>query len=131
MADAVDLDRHVHELAGAEPAPGTVRAQRQGHALLRPAFHRDDLGPALAGDQQRVDLFEVGVDTVRGCDCLEEADAAAREELRGHDLCKVTSNAVTSTSETSHSGSLAAVPEPENTVTIEELAAETGMTVRN
>lgn len=45
-------------------------------------------------------------------------------------LNNVTSNAVTSSSETSHSGSFAAVPE-ENDLTIEELAAETGMTVRN
>jgi DNA-binding transcriptional MerR regulator len=43
----------------------------------------------------------------------------------------VTSNAVTSTSETSHSGSFAAVNAHENDLTIEELAAETGITVRN
>lgn len=45
-------------------------------------------------------------------------------------LNSVTANAVTSKSEPSHSGSFAAVTE-ENSLTIEELAAETGMTVRN
>jgi DNA-binding transcriptional MerR regulator len=50
-------------------------------------------------------------------------------------LNNVTSNAVTSKSETSHNGSFAAVSaqelHDENHLTIEELAAETGMTVRN
>jgi len=67
---------------------------------------------------------------VRRRGSLEEAKAGADGELR-HDLVKVTSNAVTSTGETSHSGSFAAVAEAENSLTIEELAAETGMTVRN
>jgi DNA-binding transcriptional MerR regulator len=43
----------------------------------------------------------------------------------------VTSNAVTAKSETSHNDSLAAVAAEGNELTIEELAVETGMTVRN
>lgn len=46
-------------------------------------------------------------------------------------LNNVTANAVTSSSETLCSGSFAAVATPENDLTIEELAAQTGMTVRN
>ena len=86
VANAVDLDRHVEELPGAEAPPNAVRAQRQRHALLGPPLDPDDLGPALAGDQQGVELFQVGVEAVRGRHCLEEAKAAAGKELGRHDL---------------------------------------------
>src|SRR3954468_18175950 len=48
VAGAVDLNREVDELAGAEAVPDAVRAQLQGDALLGPVVDRDDLGPALA-----------------------------------------------------------------------------------
>ena len=71
----VDLDRHLDELARPEALPGAVRAQGQGDALLGPALDRDHLGPALAGDEEGVDLFEVAVDPVRPGERVEQAEA--------------------------------------------------------
>ena len=91
VADAVDLDRHLYELAGPEALPGPVRTQRQGDALLGSVLDRRHLGPALAADEERVDLFEVAVDPVRARDRVEQAEAAGGESRR-HDINQRTIN---------------------------------------
>ena len=129
---SVDLDRNLDELARPEAPPGAIRAQGQGDALLRSALDRHHFGSALAGDEEGVDLFEVAVDPVRPRERVEQAEAeAGTGEFGRHAPNNVTSNAVTSNVDPSPHGRFGAVAAAENDLTIEELAAKTGMTVRN
>jgi hypothetical protein len=84
VADAVYLDRHLHELAGPEALPGAVRPQGERHALLRAPLDADNLGATLAGDQQGAELFEVAVEAVRPSHRPDQLERTAESELR-HD----------------------------------------------